>query len=163
MGMRLIKHQRGSREPAIPELLFRSTLAREKRRCERSGQPFGVVNVDLSELHEGQDEPELLESFIACLQETVRETDLVGWQSTHRVAGVILTELGECPRKNISKAIVGRLVRSFTDHLPGPLLEKIRIDVHFFDKETGLPSAHARTTSELNDSVRRSEPRHAVR
>lgn len=160
--MRLIKHQQGSREPAIPETLFRSTLAREKRRCERSGQPFGVVNIDLSELHEGIDEPELLESFISCLQETVRETDLVGWQSTHRVVGVILTELGECPRKNVSQAIVARLVQSFTDHLPDILPEKIRIDVHFFDKETSLPSAQARTLSDREDFVRQSEPRHAV-
>ncbi len=121
----------------MPEKLFNSMLARERRRCQRSGHPFGVVSIDLSAVeYAGADlEPATPGLILDRLRDTVRETDLVGWYRAQRVAGAILTELGNASFDTVSEAVAARLTHSLSDCLPDGSSRRLHIDIDFFHRK----------------------------
>lgn len=76
----------------IGEDLFAGVLLRERRRAERSDQPFVLYIVDLAAGAVRQSEW-LWRSVLDALAATARETDVLGWYKQDSEIGVILTEL----------------------------------------------------------------------
>src|SRR5207249_3846912 len=82
---------------AYNEQAFRSFLAIERKRSERSGCPFLLLLVALKEQSgvtvriDPMVAPKLFSALWLCL----RETDCIGWYREERVAGAVLTERGD--------------------------------------------------------------------
>src|SRR5215469_5415426 len=63
----------------LREEIFRSMLAVERRRAERSRQPFVLMLLDTSAVDADKRGPALFESLASAVSDAIRESDLIGW------------------------------------------------------------------------------------
>lgn len=148
--MRLVGVQKGA---VYSQEIFAALLQRERRRSERSGNPFALMLIT------GQSS-QSTETLIECLCRDMRETDIVGW---HRagVAGVILTESGE---QEIAAAMHGAEVR--VRELSARHLNEergVRIEFHVFPEVVGRADAGSEFASELYPDIAMNEGHKQIR
>src|SRR5688572_25838185 len=72
------------------ESLFRRLLVIERKRSERTGQPFMLMVVQLGPAAEGLKAAEFQDIALDCAS-MFRETDVIGWYPSNSALGVILT------------------------------------------------------------------------
>ena len=90
--------------------LFREMLARERKRTERSRNPFVLILIDIGELIRERG-PKNITGIIAVqkikesLAEIIRETDIRGWYEKQRVLGMIFTEIGEMNQQTLTEKV----------------------------------------------------------
>jgi hypothetical protein len=109
------------RAHAYNEEAFRYFFTLERQRARRSGRAFLLLLVDLKE-HPGARahlEPRVVPKLFRGLSRCLRETDIIGWYREQRVAGALLTELGDGPGPAISGLLGQRISRVLYEVLPG--------------------------------------------
>ena len=105
---------------AYNEEAFRYFLASERKRSERSGCSFLLLLVDLKE-QEGLSariDSVVASNLFSNLWLCLRETDLVGWYREERVAGAVLTEIGDGRQTEVSPLIGQRVTEGLYERLP---------------------------------------------
>ena len=90
------------RPPVLDEQLFRGALVRERRRADRSNQPFALMLLTVTAQADAR--PSTWAAAIEALTIGKRETDVLGWFSAGAVLGVILPEIASS-----DSAVVGRI------------------------------------------------------
>ena len=104
-----------SREPVdpkiAPEELFIKMIRTERKRAERSRNPFLLMLTNVSKLSEIE-KRKIVEIFLSSL----RETDMAGWYESRHITGVIFTEIGPSQPKEVQKAIFARLTAALHLH-----------------------------------------------
>ena len=119
------------RSHAYNEEAFRYFFAVERQRSRRSGRALLLLLVDLKE-HPGaraQLEPRVVPKLFGGLSRSLRETDIIGWYRDRRVAGALLTELGDGPRPEISGLVGQRISRVLCEVLPWDVA-RLRVRVY---------------------------------
>lgn len=117
---------------AYNEEAFRYLLAVERKRAERSGRPFLLLLVTL----QGQGgvgvriDARVASGLFSGLCLRLRETDLIGWYHEGRVAGALLTELGEAARGDVARLIEERIRGVLGDRLPWNVARRLDVRVH---------------------------------
>ena len=98
---------------------FRSRIAQEWRRAERSGRPVLLIVFDgLQKSSKAQ------ESFVTLLSSTFRETDVIGWLNANTTLGVLCLELGDGEMQKSKIAILAKLrtrLFAYTDSIAHPI------------------------------------------
>src|SRR6516162_10760943 len=84
----VIRHQ-----DLLREEIFRAMLALERRRAERSRQPFVLMLLDTSAVDTDKRGSALFERLASAVAVAIRESDLIGWYEEEAVLAVIFTEL----------------------------------------------------------------------
>lgn len=117
---------------AYSEQAFRYLLTIERTRFERSGCPFLLLLVDLKE-QDGT--PARVDSTVASnifsnLWLCLRETDCVGWYREERVAGAVLTELGNGRPMEVSRLIGQRVSEMLCECLPSDVSRRLRVRIY---------------------------------
>lgn len=122
----------GRRGPAYNEEAFRYFLAIERKRSERSGRPFLLVLVDLKDQPgvSARVEPMVAPKIFAGLWLCIRESDFIGWYREERVAGAVLTELGDGPLTGVSRLVGQRLSEVLCKRLPSDVGRRLQVRVH---------------------------------
>ena len=108
------------------EAAFRYFLALERKRSGSSGRPFLLLLVDLKEQPVVSVAPKLFSTLWLCL----RETDFIGWYREERVAGAVLTELGDGPRTEVPRLVGQRVRRVLCESLPSDVARQLRVRVY---------------------------------
>jgi hypothetical protein len=105
---------------ACNEEAFRHFLAIERKRSRRSGRPFLLLLVGLKKRRRaaGRIDPTAAASLFACLWQSLRESDVVGWFREGRMAGALLTPPGDVPGTNIADLVCDKVRRSLQESLP---------------------------------------------
>lgn len=80
------------RSRVIDEDLFKEALIRERKRADRSNQPFALLSIDVAERSDAA-ASSCGETVIEALAAVTRETDVVGWLKRRAVIGVIVAGL----------------------------------------------------------------------
>jgi lipopolysaccharide/colanic/teichoic acid biosynthesis glycosyltransferase len=92
--------------PVLTAAIFRSALVRERRRADRSKEPFAVLSFDLSVAHAAE--------VAAALADLSSEQCLIGWMEDARQLGVMATDLqadAEARVQRLSDAIHAAVAR----------------------------------------------------
>jgi hypothetical protein len=112
---------------AYNERAFRYLLSVERKRFDRSGQPFALVLVDLRDsLEVGlQMSEEIASGVFAALSLGLRETDFTGWYRENEVAGAVLTNAG----RNTTELVRGRLAAVLGEHVPAHVAGRLQIRI----------------------------------
>ncbi len=117
---------------AYNEKAFRYFLEIEGKRSERCGCPFLLLLVDLKE-EEGASAridsmvaSKLFSNFWLCL----RETDFVGWYREERIAGALLTALGDGRPTEVSRLINQRVSEMLGERLPSDVARRLRVRIY---------------------------------
>ena len=117
---------------AYNEQAFRSFLAIERKRSERSGCPFLLLLVALKEQSgvtvriDPMVAPKLFSALWLCL----RETDCIGWYREERVAGAVLTELGDRHPTEVCRLIGQRVSGVLSEGLPANVARRLQVRVY---------------------------------
>jgi hypothetical protein len=117
---------------AYNEQAFHHFLAIEKKRSEASSRPFLLLLVEF-EKQSGVTGPldhEIVSPrLFAALAQALRDTDVLGWYREHRVAGAVLTDLGETPHA-IMSTITTRVRGSLQRDLPPNLTSFVSVRLY---------------------------------
>jgi exopolysaccharide biosynthesis polyprenyl glycosylphosphotransferase len=114
--------------PVIGESLFRSVLVRERKRADRSNQPFALVVVATEAVVHGNSGP-MWRTVIDSLSAVKRETDAVGWLDKGRAIGLLLPEVA-ASTANFSRDLNERVRYELIKRLDAKALDRVVVKVH---------------------------------
>ncbi len=117
-------------EMVLAENVIHSMLTFERRRAERSGNPFVLMLLDAN-LENGSAQ-EILRQAVDIVVRSKRETDLVGWYKQGAILGIIFTEVsmeGEVP---ITVILRTKIETALIKYLGRDRAAKITTSVHLF-------------------------------
>ena len=117
---------------AYNEQAFRYFLAIERKRSERSGCPFLLLLVDLKEQSgvSVRIDPMVALTLFSALWLCLRETDCVGWYREERVAGAVLTELGDRRPTEVCRLVGQRVSGVLCEGLPSNVAHRLHVRVY---------------------------------
>jgi lipopolysaccharide/colanic/teichoic acid biosynthesis glycosyltransferase len=111
---------------------FRRMLCRERKRSERSRKHLLLMLIDGKATDNLREEVAFLHQVAACLNESMRETDLAGWFEEDSVFGVIFTELGQTDIKLAMNVIQTKVTACLQRSFQASQLNKILVSFYAF-------------------------------
>lgn len=129
----------------LNEQLFRRMIAIERKRTERSKEPFLLMLLDAGSQAGAEANGASLDSMASALLASSRETDIVGWYKERTTVGVMFTGLAVTDKKSILSTILSRVKFMLRDDLVFRQFSQISISFHFFPDDwdhanSGRPS-----------------------
>jgi hypothetical protein len=105
---------------AYNEEAFHHFVALERKRSEASGRPFLLLLVEFEQgpgvtLHIDR---QFADRIFAGLAEGLRDTDVIGWYRHNRIAGAVLTDLGDTPEQTVRKQVTHRVRAALESSVP---------------------------------------------
>jgi lipopolysaccharide/colanic/teichoic acid biosynthesis glycosyltransferase len=124
---------------------FRRRIAIERKRTERSREPFLLMLLESGASDNGVSQDKTLRGIVAAMQSSTRETDVVGWYRDHSTVGVIFTGLVVSDKNSVLSTILGRVSSALQQEVSPERFNEIAFSFHFFpddwDREnSGRPS-----------------------
>jgi hypothetical protein len=113
---------------AYNEEAFHHFLAIERKRSEATTRPFLLLLVEFERnlgisIQVGHD---MAARVFSGLAESLRETDVIGWYREQRIAGAVLTDLGDAPQA-IVPHIADRVRQILRRDLPAGVGVQVRV------------------------------------
>jgi lipopolysaccharide/colanic/teichoic acid biosynthesis glycosyltransferase len=129
----------------LNEETFRRTVAVERKRTERSREPFLLMLLEPGNRQVSEKNGKALDNILSVLMLSIRETDVIGWYKDRTVVGVMFTGLASDDKNSILGAILSRISTTLRDKLTPGQFNQVSISFHFFpddwDHDTpGRPS-----------------------
>lgn len=147
----------GSR--SFGEDVFQAMLTLERRRAERSGQPFALML--LSAPTSNGSSGRLLHRALQVVAKTSRETDLVGWYKTGTVLGIIFTQIAP-EAASVEPIIRAKISSALQKDLGEDTAKPIVISVHLFPENWNKSDSEWVADSKLYSDLDRKVPRKRV-
>lgn len=124
---------------------FKRMIAVERKRTERSREPFLLMLVEAGDSQRGEKHVRPLERILSAMLCSTRETDVVGWYKDQTTVGVIFTGLAIEDKNIVLSTILSRVSAALRDELTSEQFSKISLSFHFFpdqwdQEESGRPS-----------------------
>jgi lipopolysaccharide/colanic/teichoic acid biosynthesis glycosyltransferase len=116
----------------LTDRAFRRMIAIERKRTERSKEPFLMMLLDAGSRQDSEVSTAVLESMAAALLAHSRETDVVGWYKEKTAVGVLFTGLEGNDKNSILSTILSRVKIMLRDELIFNRLNQVSISFHFF-------------------------------
>jgi hypothetical protein len=123
--------------PFYNEAAFRYFLGVERRRAQRSGQPFHLLTVDVGARTDTGDRvgTSLVLRVFAGLRECLRETDILGWYQHGRVLGAVLAEFRPGSRAEIEH-FTGRVSTTLRRRLTPAVAAHLQVQLQQCESDT---------------------------
>jgi len=118
----------------LPEPGFLRLLSLERKRSERSRQPFVLMLVEREQPVRDEATDTVLQPLASALLESIRETDIAGWYNP-RALGVIFAELGPATKPTVIAALKSRIGAALEKALGAEAVGQIRITFHWFPED----------------------------
>ncbi len=147
----------GSAHPmASGEETFRAILTLERRRAERSRNPFILMLLDAHQ--ENGTARMILHKAIDAVASSTRETDALGWYKDGSILGVIFTEVGKEDLALASEILRAKIRTSLQEQLGSETAGKIAISVHLFPEKWDRNGPHWVADSKLYPELDKRAP-----
>jgi len=123
---------------------FKRRIAVERKRTERSKEPFLLMLLEAGDSQGASRNRKALDSMMSALLPATRETDVIGWYKDHAAIGVMFTGLAATDRGSILTTILNRVSTALRAELTFDQFGQISISFHFFPDDwdydkTGRP------------------------
>lgn len=122
------------------EAAFKGFVALERRRSERSHNPFLLMLLDVKRLLESNGSHEILSEVISGISSSTRETDLMGWYETGGVLGIIFTEIVSAASPG-TEPIEAKIEKLLQNRLGSDHAKRVTITIHLFPQPTPSDSS----------------------
>jgi lipopolysaccharide/colanic/teichoic acid biosynthesis glycosyltransferase len=122
---------------------FRRRIAIERKRTERSREPFLLMLLESAEQPTPAKQARLLERMMVAVAPTTRETDSIGWYRDGAVIGVLFTGLADEEKLTSRTIILNRVTTRLREDLPDEQVSQITITFHFFPDDWGAEGLDA--------------------
>ena len=137
-------------------------IALERKRTERSGQPFVLLLIDGGNCLPSDRNGRVLSKILSALSLSTRETDVTGWYKNHSIVGVMFTDISSEDRESIFGTVMGRVTETLQHNLSLEKFQQISISLHVFPEEWDQESTHGNPAL-YPDYVNRNEAQKAGR
>ena len=117
---------------ALNERAFMRMIAIERKRTERSGDPFLLMLLEAGNLQGTGENEGVLDSVLSALLSFFRETDVIGWYKDQTAVGVVFTGLVTEDKISILNLIQSRVSTLLRDKLTPGQFNQISISFYFF-------------------------------
>ena len=114
------------------EQTFRRMLAIERKRTERSKEPFLLMLLDAGNQSGSEMNGKALENMATSMLASSRETDIIGWYKEGTTVGVMFTGLIIKDKNTVLSTILSRVKSMLRDDLVLKQLSQVSISFHFF-------------------------------
>lgn len=132
----LLKHQLAPESSEARVMLneeaFRRMITVERKRTERTKEPFLLMLLEPVDHQPSQAAQTILEKAAAILSSSTRDTDVAGWYEDRAIVGVIYIGLPDNSRISIQSMILNRVNSTLKAALTADQMNQIRISFHFF-------------------------------
>lgn len=130
------------------EELFQRLLTLERKRSERTGEPFLLVLIHCEALFHAGAERSIVEIGIA-LAASVRITDVTGWHRNRSTIGLIFTSFNGAGNTEVRSAISAKIERVLRENLQPSEIDQVEVSFHFYPQgdESGQGSTETRNIS----------------
>jgi lipopolysaccharide/colanic/teichoic acid biosynthesis glycosyltransferase len=122
----------GDEREALGENSFKRMIAVERKRTERSKEPFLLMLMELSDHPESEETRKVLERMLTVLRTCSRETDIIGWYKECSTVGVMFTGLVINDKSLILSTILGRISSLLRHELTIDQFGAVKLSFHFF-------------------------------
>jgi lipopolysaccharide/colanic/teichoic acid biosynthesis glycosyltransferase len=134
----------GERDVLVEEA-FRRRIAIERKRTERSREPFLLMLLEAGATQNGDGLDKTLDGIVSAMQSSTRETDVVGWYKDRNTVGVIFTGLVVSDKNSVLSTILGRVSAALQQEVTLERFNQITFSFHFFPDDwdgegSGRPS-----------------------
>lgn len=129
----------------LDEKSFQRMIAIERKRTERSKEPFLLMLLDAGNRPDSEANGVALEAMATALLESSRETDVVGWYKDGATIGVMFTGLQISDKHSILSTIMNRVKTIFKDEIIFNQFTQVSLSFHLFPDDwdhenSGRPS-----------------------
>lgn len=129
----------------LKEEAFRHRIAVERKRTERSREPFLLMLLEVGNHQVSKRNGKALDDILSVLVLSIRETDVIGWYKDQTVVGVMFTGLASDDKNCILSVILSRVSTTLRDRLAPEQFNQVSISFHFFPDDwdhntSGRPS-----------------------
>ena len=129
----------------LNEKTFRRMIAIERKRTERSKEPFLLMLLESGNQQGPETNGTALDTMAASLLASSRETDIIGWYADRKIIGVMFTGLAVKDKNSILSTILSRVKSMLRDELVFNQFNQVSISFHFFPDDwdhdnSGRPS-----------------------
>ncbi len=129
----------------LDEEAFKRLIAVERKRTERSRNPFVLMLLEYENPNGLAKTQDVLDKAASALLQASRDTDTIGWYASGQVLGAMFTELLVKDRGTLSATLMKRVSAALRDELLDEDYEGIKVTFHFFPDEwdhsrAGTPS-----------------------
>lgn len=129
----------------LNEESFKRMMAIERKRTERSGEPFLLMLVEGGNSRQTEKHNKPLDRILSAMLCSTRETDVVGWYKDRTTVGVMFTGLAVDDKNAVLSTILSRVSAALRDELTSEQFSQISLSFHFFPDQwdhenSGRPS-----------------------
>jgi len=117
-------------------------IALERKRTERSGQPFVLLLLDGGNCLPSDRNGMVLGKMLSALSLSTRESDVTGWYKDHSIVGVMFTDISADDRESILGTMMSRVSETLRNNLSLDKFCQINISLHVFPEEWDQESTH---------------------
>jgi lipopolysaccharide/colanic/teichoic acid biosynthesis glycosyltransferase len=121
----------GTRE-VLNEGTFKRMIAIERKRTERSKEPFLLMLLEAGNHQNSERSEKALQNILYILPLSIRETDVIGWYKNQTTAGVMFTGLPCKDKNSILSVILSKVSTTLRDQLTPDQFNQVNISFHFF-------------------------------
>lgn len=134
---------------SLHEAAFHETLARERKRSERSKRPLLLMLFEARDPDGASGGVHVLSQCLEALGPRIRETDVIGWHQENKAIGVIFTELRDEDKSTVLSGILEKFNETLSEGALANSLCQISISFHFFPDDwcEGSPSGGSNDTA----------------
>jgi lipopolysaccharide/colanic/teichoic acid biosynthesis glycosyltransferase len=119
----------------LSEESFHRLISVERKRSERSGNPFLLMLLDAGSVPPSDQNSRVLAEIISTLSLSTREIDNTGWYKTNSVVGVIFPEIGGENRRSVTSTMLTRVSKTLSSNLSPEQFSQISISSHLFPED----------------------------
>src|SRR5690348_8615919 len=124
------------REDILGEVNFRAILSVERRRAERSRQPFVLMLLDVSAVATDRGRMAFAEALPPVVSGAIRESDLIGWYREGAVLAVIFTEVSEQCSIPLAEVFHSKMRLTLRENFGQTLASRLAITFHVFPERS---------------------------
>ncbi len=126
----------GPRSEVVREVLseeaFRRMIAIERKRTERTNEPFLLMLLECVDRQTAGKFTRALDNLMTVLLSATRDTDVIGWYRQHQAIGLLFTGLASDCKNTSLGTILSRVSAILQDKLTFEQFSEISISLHFF-------------------------------
>jgi lipopolysaccharide/colanic/teichoic acid biosynthesis glycosyltransferase len=121
----------GVRE-TFSESTFKRMIAVERKRTERSGEPFLLMLLETGNHQDSEKNKKALDNILSVLPLSIRETDVIGWYKSRTTVGVMFTGLACNDKSSVLSVILSKVSATLRNQLTPDQFNQVSISFHFF-------------------------------
>jgi len=122
-----------STQDILAQETFTKMVSVERKRAERSGRCFILMLLEASRLIKHG--TNLMDSVLATLAASTRETDIRGWYTKGSVLGVIFTEIDSADPTSTAHLLSRKMSKVLSGSLGEELAEQVHISCHVYPED----------------------------